>query len=51
MDWIHLAQDIDKILRSFENGNKNSSTIKDGEIFWLAEELLLAFQKGSASRS
>ena len=45
MDWIHVTQDIDKFLRSFENGDKNSSTINGGEIFWLAEELL-AFHEG-----
>jgi hypothetical protein len=36
MDWIILAQDIDMFLRSYENGNKNSSTVKGGEFFdWL----------------
>jgi hypothetical protein len=36
MDWIHLAQDIDKFALSFEHGSKKSRTIKGGEFFdWL----------------
>jgi len=36
VDWIHLAQDIDKFALSLEHGNKNSGTIKGGEFFdWL----------------
>ena len=46
MDWIHLAQDIEKFARSCEHSSKMKiEAHKRRGIFWLAEKLLAAFHE------